>query len=119
MIYQPNENNYLKDLIDRQLSSVEFVQDYLQLHFDGITLTSYNMPIVIINGIPYTIYTPGYRDVFCSLISQIVKEVYETKKIITIQFGETNYINISIREEDCNPEAATLINEYNNIVVWN
>lgn len=118
MIYQPNEYNYLQDLIDRQLSSVEFVQDYLQLHFDGITLTSFNKPIVIINGITYTISTPGYRDALCSLISQIVIEVYETKEVISIQFGGTNYINISIREEDCNPEAAMLINENRNITVW-
>ncbi|MBK7808451.1 MAG: hypothetical protein IPJ51_19490 [Saprospiraceae bacterium] len=41
----------LKDkLINEQLSSVEFVQDYLQLHFDGRTITSYIWPIINIKN---------------------------------------------------------------------
>jgi len=43
------ESTLRKKLIGEQLSSVEFVQDYLQLHFDGRTITAYVWPKVFVN----------------------------------------------------------------------
>jgi len=38
------KTNHLDRLIGEQLSAVQFIQDYLQLHFDGQGLTCYIWP---------------------------------------------------------------------------
>ena len=43
----------LDALVGWQLSSVEFVQDYLQLHFDDKTITFYIWPAVLVGDKEY------------------------------------------------------------------
>ena len=40
------EHAGLRELVGRELSSVEFVRDYVQLRFDGPCFFAYTMPVV-------------------------------------------------------------------------
>lgn len=72
--------NLFKSIIGEQLSSVEFVQDYLQLHFDGNTLTCYVWPDVKANLKNFNIEKEGYRDAICEIISHKVIQVKLVEK---------------------------------------
>jgi hypothetical protein len=59
-----------------QLGAVTFVQDYLQLDFDGPRLTLTIWPRVVQNGMTRRFEEAGYRDALCGLIGKIVREAY-------------------------------------------
>ena len=98
----------LKRLIGEQLSSVEFVQDYLQLRFDGQCLTVYGfVHHVVRNQCSISWGQPGYRDMLCGLISHKIKqtELLSGEKIF-LTFDNESIWSMSLREEDRNgPEA--------------
>ena len=99
------------ELRSSQLSSVEFVQDYLQLHFDGPTLTLYVWPDVAdADGISVAFGEPGYRDALCSVIGETVTvpELNEGRSL-TIEFENGTVLALSLRDEDVDlPEAGSL-----------
>ena len=59
-------------IVGEQLSSVAFVQDYVELHFDGPVIRAFSAPIV--SDETGTIRFPGAgsRDKLCSLIGRTV-----------------------------------------------
>ena len=62
-------------LIDEQLSAVTFVQDYLQLHFDGPTI-NVTAPITIHDaGRSVSSTEPGFRDAVCNQIAKFVGRI--------------------------------------------
>ncbi|MEU4447433.1 hypothetical protein AB0K14_29090 [Actinosynnema sp. NPDC050801] len=78
--YVPNE--LLGRLVGSRLYSVQFVYDYVQLHFDapdhGLpVLTCDVMPTVTVIGGPHTDGRPGYADALRSLISAAVVATQE------------------------------------------
>jgi hypothetical protein len=91
-----------EELIGEQLSAVTFVQDYLQLWFDGpgINVTS-----------QLTIRTPkvsiasggaGFRDLLCEQITKIVTGVDRRPgDFLSITFKDGSSLLISLRKEDC------------------
>lgn len=91
----------LAQLIGRKMSSVEFVQDYIQLRFDGITVTAIN-PLFVEDEV--SVYKPddqGYRDQICSLIGYSVKEANIIEDVeVRITFSDLKVIAISLRAED-------------------
>jgi hypothetical protein len=106
------EENVLKCIEGTEMSSVEFVRDYIQLRFDGPTLTTYTLPTLTLNGIKYNFVTSGYRDALCSLIGKNVKktEIHEDLAIRLI-FENDNVVEVSLRGEDYEgPEAAMFDN---------
>lgn len=117
---QTSQNNVLHLLIGREMSSVEFVRDYVQLRFDGITFTLYNYPIVIANGVQYNINKPGYRDSLCSLISKGVNDFQVVEQEhIKLFFSNGIVLLITLCMEDYKgPEVAMLTTENNVIQVW-
>jgi hypothetical protein len=63
----------LSELVGQPLSSVEFVQDYVQLHFDGPTLTAYTPPTVSFeSAVTLAWEDAGYRDSLCKQIGSVV-----------------------------------------------
>lgn len=64
----------LDDLIGRALSGVVFVQDYLQLQFDGSVLTLLVWPVVVTGAIEKAFDSPGYRDLLCERIGTSVTD---------------------------------------------
>lgn len=96
-----------KNLVGRQLSSVEFVMDYLQLRFDGVTLTILTPIDVYKNGGKNSFGEPGFRDELCSLITRkVISTELKLGEIVKIDFDGNASIQISLQEKDyTGPEA--------------
>jgi hypothetical protein len=71
-IEQRGDHLELVAIEGEQLSAVTFVQDYVQLHFDGPMLTAITWPIVVSNGASVEFGAAGYRDRLCGLIAKNV-----------------------------------------------
>ena len=101
-------DDVLRAIVGEQLSSVEFVQNYVQLHFDGPTLTILSYPMLLIEGERYVGETPGYRDLLCGQIAKQVKiaALVDNEEIcIAFDNGVEIVIPLTI-EDDRIPEAA-------------
>lgn len=95
--------NLLNDLPNEQLSSVEFIQDYLQLHFDDKTLTCYIWPVLKCAGNEYTQEDRDYKNQLCNLIAQKVKQtIFNEKENLVIIFSNNSQVVLSLNED--NPE---------------
>lgn len=110
----------LDAIVGEQLSSVEFVQNYVQLRFDGPTLTIYDYPVVEIGGIQYTIDSPGYRDRLCERIATLVRSAAADGEAIRVGFADGARVVVPLRpERDVGPEAAMFDNPLNGKwMVW-
>ncbi len=96
------EEKSLQMLIGEQLSAVTFVQDYLQLHFDGPRLTVFSHPVIRLRDQTFYKGKPGFRDALCNNIAKKVTEVrvaYEES--ISISFADGSTINIPLRDASC------------------
>jgi len=100
-------SNIFDELINSQLSSVEFAQDYLQLRFDGPTINVNNPITVKANQKVLTSRKEGFRDLLCSQIGKIVNHVFiESDKEFIIDFSDKSQIAISLLPKDYTcPEA--------------
>jgi hypothetical protein len=98
---EQTEEKSLQMLIGEQLSAVTFVQDYLQLQFDGPRLTIFSHPVVILGGKTFHWGKHGFRDALCD---NIAKQVTETRVAygdsIAIRFADGSTITISLKDED-------------------
>jgi hypothetical protein len=70
-----DDQELLKELIGRDLASVEFVRDYVQLRFDGPELTAYSWPTLYDAGRAVTRDAAGYCAALVALINQVVSAV--------------------------------------------
>ena len=107
-------------IVGEFMSSVEFVMDYIQLHFNGSTLNAYTCPDVrtAINTLRPT--ESGYRDALCSLIGATVErtEIRESD-CLRIIFTESRAITISLRPEDAvGPESVEFWSRYGGFCTW-
>ncbi|HEX4875260.1 MAG TPA: hypothetical protein VFV31_01220 [Chitinophagaceae bacterium] len=85
-------------LKDQQLSSVVFIQDYLQLDFDGYTVTCYDWPMVILLDGKFAINDKEYRNVLCSLIAKKVNEIsFIEDEMLSIGFQSGEKIEINLK----------------------
>ncbi|MGA8222488.1 MAG: hypothetical protein WB780_12605 [Candidatus Acidiferrales bacterium] len=98
---------FLQPAVGEQLSSVEFVQDYLQLHFDGPALTLFVWPVIVLADQEAHFGEVGYRNVLCARIGRKVIEVsIDEEKAIVIHFDDGVSMTNSLRPEDrTGPEA--------------
>jgi hypothetical protein len=62
-------------LVGEQLSAVCFVQDYVELHFDGPVIRALTNPVVEFEGQRLTFPAQGSRDALCGLIGRGVARV--------------------------------------------
>ena len=105
-------------ILGEQLSSVEFVQDYLQLHFDGSTLTCYSWPKILVDFNSYEIFDNGYRDAICKIIGCKIDKIYlNEKKSLSILFDKEYQIILNLFRDESNqdlPEFAYFTDTENN-----
>ena len=98
---EQTEEKSLQMLIGEQLSAVTFVQDYLQLQFDGPRLTVFSHPGVMLGDKAFHWGKPGFRDALCN---NITKKVTETRVAygdsIAIRFADGSMIKISLKDAD-------------------
>jgi len=98
---EQTEEKSLQMLIGGQLSAVTFVQDYLQLHFDGPRLTVFSHPVVMRGDKTFHWGQPGFRDALCNNIAKKVTVAQVTYgESIVIGFADGSTIKISLKDED-------------------
>jgi hypothetical protein len=97
-------------IINEKLSSVEFVMDYIQLHFDGITLTFYVFPEIDIAGQSYNIQNHDYRNKICDLIDKKVKSIkFKEDESFDILFENSWTIHLSLKRDASNSQLPELL----------
>ena len=113
--------NLLECLINEQLSSVEFVQDYLQLHFEDKTLTCYVWPFVITNGCEYRSSHIEYKNRLCDVIADRVSNVdliENTRLTIAFESGSEIILSLDPSNPEIVGEIAILSDDENNWSVF-
>jgi hypothetical protein len=101
------ETNILDELIGEQLSAVTFVQDYIQLWFDGPGINVINPLSVCSGSTTVASGASGFRDALCRQISKTVSGVeFQTSLALVIRFQDSTTLSISLSPNDYNsPEA--------------
>lgn len=104
------KENPLNVLVGKQLSSVEFVQDYIQFHFDGPVLSAITDPVVTVKGTTYERNSTGFCEQLIKCITQIVKKaIVEENIALRLELDDYAILSISLRPEDyITAEAAIL-----------
>ena len=109
----------LSVLTGEQLSSVVFVQDYIQLVFDGPTLTAITLPVIKFGDDCYKWGDPGYCESLCGRIAKTVRLAYVVEeKEIHIEFDDGVSILISLRPEDYRAAEAAMFTNGTDTWVW-
>lgn len=62
----------IHELVEEEISTVAFVRDYVEFHFDGPVLSSISNPSVFIEGVEYRFPEPGSREALCRVIGSEV-----------------------------------------------
>lgn len=102
----------LKQIEGRHLSSVEFVQDYVQLRFDGPYLSAITRPTLKLGDLQLKWETPGYRDALCERIGRAVQSVtIDQNRGICMGFDDGSIISISLDPEDRRAEEAAIFSD--------
>jgi hypothetical protein len=105
-ISQPTVGEILAYLVGAQLGAVTFVQDYLQLHFDGPRLNVYGDISVTANGATCSAWGPGFRDRLCGQIAKSVASVSSVaEKSVLFEFADGSQIEVSLEPHPGLPEA--------------
>ena len=100
----------MESLVGQELSAVEFVQDYVQLRFDGPLVTFYEWPEVFREEGSYAFGEPEYRNVLCALIGESVSAAsVEEGEALEIGFESGVNVRVSLRLEDISgPEGGSV-----------
>lgn len=95
-----------------QLSAVTFVQDYLQLHFDGPMITAITLPVVISGEARSGIGDIGYRDRLCALIGKKVVSAYvRHNERMQIDFDENASLVVPLTSDQYRAAEAVIFSD--------
>ena len=97
----------LQRVVGKPLLSVDFVEDYVQLEWQGSFLTAYTAPKVLEGGIEYGFESPDYRRVMHKLEGQVLSNVdVILGNKISFLFSSSTLLTVSLRDADyLGPEA--------------
>ena len=88
-------------VIGEELKAVEFVEDFLQLRFDGPLFRLYSWPHVLLTDFSVAYGEPEYRNALCAQIGEkVVQASLEEGDALTIEFENGTVFGLSLREED-------------------
>jgi hypothetical protein len=91
----------LKAIWGKQLTSIEFVMDYVQLRFNGPFLTLYVWPVLKHGGKTTRFSQPGYRNELCAAISHsVLTALIEEDERIDIVFDDGVEMHVSLKREN-------------------
>ncbi len=94
------DHTELLSIEGEQLSAVTFVQDYLQMHFDGPRLTLVTWPTVVAGDATCAYGEVGYRDALCSFIGRVVATAYvRPANRLQIEFVDRTSLVASLKPE--------------------
>lgn len=110
----------LDELKGCSLSAVTFVQDYLQLQFDGPLLSLFVWPRVVASATVVTFGMTGYRDALCAQIGKTVSDVAEEADVaLCLHFADGAMIEVSLLPNARQgPEAIVFRDGKGALVVW-
>ena len=110
----------LDELKGRNLSAVTFVQDYLQLQFDGPLLNVFVWPRIITPTMTGNFGMPDYRDGLCAQIGKPVGDVVaETDVTFRLFFTDGSIIEVSLLPGSRQgPEAVVFQDGKGGFAVW-
>lgn len=95
-----------------QLSAVTFVQDYIQIHFDGPTVTAITLPTVVVGNRRFVPGSPGYRDALCAQIAKIVSRCFvKPGDRLQVEFSDHSLVLVSLRPEDYEAAEAAIFRD--------
>jgi hypothetical protein len=104
---------FWNELIYNKLSSVEFVQDYIQLGFDGPTINVYNPITVKSDDVSITSWNNGFRDLLCGQINKVVGEIrFEPEHALKILFEDDSNIIVSLESDDYSSPEGIMANGF-------
>jgi hypothetical protein len=117
---QASSTTKLDDLVGRVLSAVVFVQDYLQLQFDGSVLTLLVWPVVSTGATERAYDSPGYRDLLCARIGTTVTDAQAVDgQALTIALSDRSSIIASLAPDSYpGPEAAIFRAQDGRTWIW-
>lgn len=111
-MYEKAGLSSLERLVGKEVSSVCFVRDYLQIVFEELILTCYTLPALCISGELLNPNVTGYRDKLCELIGKSVQSVVERQREeLAIYFERDDNIRISLRFEDAASVEAAMLHQ--------
>ena len=110
----------LRTICGAQLTSVDFVLDYLILGFGPKgALTTLVWPEIQNGGTVLEFGMSGYRDLLCELITKVVVSVEITDdEVIFITFENEIRIRIPLREREVPGERAIFTAPKHHLYVW-
>lgn len=95
------ERQHLTAITAGELSAVTFVRDYIQLQFDGPTISAFTLPTVVVSNNVFLPPHPGYRDALCALVGRVVAAAYaDPGQRLQIDFADGSSLSISLKPED-------------------
>jgi hypothetical protein len=105
----------LQRLKGEQLSSIEFLQDYVQLRFDGPCLSAYNSHHIASNNSTIAWGEPGYCDALCKLIAHTVERATLSEQEISLLFDNDAIWTLSLnKDHSSGPEAYYFVDQEGN-----
>ena len=108
----------LGELVGHVMSSVEFVEDYVQLRFDSACLTAYTPPTITWGAESLSLAHAGYRDALCRQIGCRAERTEVNDQQVSIVFESGAVVAVSLREDDYRgPEALQFSLDKNRIWV--
>lgn len=111
-IEQQGDHIDLVAIKGEQLSAVTFVQDYVQLTFDGPMLTCITTPMVVASDKKLDFGTPGYRDRLCQLIgSKVLAGTVWPGERLQVDFIGGGSLVVSLRAEAYRAAEAVLFSD--------
>jgi hypothetical protein len=112
-------NDPFQQIVGEHLSAVTFVQDYLQLQFDGPSLNALTVVTVTTPGGHAKSGEDQFRNLLCSCITKKVLEVtVKEHEALNIDLADGFLVSVSLRDRDYDgPEAVTFRGKKNEIVV--
>jgi len=113
-------NQPFVSIIGSELSSIEFVRDYIQFRFDGPCLTAITDPYILIDGERYNRGDTGYNDMLLHFIGQaIINVLLIENNVLSLYFSQQKSINISLDPKDIvTVEAVTYRDSSGNLWIW-
>jgi hypothetical protein len=93
-----DRDDSLDVLVGEQLSAVTFVQDYLQLEFDGHRLTMNLWPSVRTDDGALAFGDPNYRNALCSSIGCTTTSASASDTHVEISFAPNGHLDCDLTE---------------------
>lgn len=109
----------LQKLVGLEIASVVFVRGYLQLCFDGPTLSIYSMPsVTTAAGTFHAPRTPGYADALITAINKTVVAADSDEQSLTIRCRDGCSIRVPLDDASLVNDEAAMLSLEHIVYVW-